>query len=370
MQAVMTSVTPTSIIEASSLTVTNSVTFRILFSRSSRACSSCIRADTASRLSRRCLAVLNLDPLEVRRASVSLICFCTSSSLTSVCTGAGFGAPFGPLFLLLSRNDPRPEPPPEPGPPAAERPSVRGAPGAGFWFRSTLSLVMRLRFSRRPKSPFFSSRFTSILPSTFGPDKRFSSELGRNRFVWSAATRSSYVWVCAAASAVRVETTGTGCAAGFATAAGLDAGAGATALGAALAAGAAAVASGAAVDTGAAAEGATDVAAGALGAAAAGCETGSLLTAGAGAGFCSAAGATAGTLFSEGSSGFFASAGAAAGFLPDRSILPNIFGVLIAATSSFTLITPLLMITSFLKSASSSAGAPSLRLPRDTASSF
>ena len=272
-----------------------------------------------------------------------------------MCTGAGFGAPFGPLFLLLSRNDPRPEPPPEPGPPAAERPSVRGAPGAGFWFRSTLSLVMRLRFSRRPKSPFFSSRFTSILPSTFGPDKRFSSELGRNRFVWSAATRSSYVWVCAAASAVRVETTGTGCAAGFATAAGLDAGAGATALGAALAAGATAVVSGAAVDTGAAA---------------AGCETGSLLTAGAGAGFCSAAGATAGTLFSEGSSGFFASAGAAAGFLPDRSILPNIFGVLIAATSSFTLITPLLMITSFLKSASSSAGAPSLRLPRDTASSF
>ena len=30
-----------------------------------------------------------------------LICFCTSSSLTSVCTGAGFGAPFGPPLLVV-----------------------------------------------------------------------------------------------------------------------------------------------------------------------------------------------------------------------------------------------------------------------------
>ena len=99
MQAVMTSVGETFIIVASSLTVTNSVTFSVERSISSRSNSSFIRSATASRLSLRYLALLLLAPLAVRRARVSFTCFDTSSSLTSGRT-MGFGA----LFLFLLRR--------------------------------------------------------------------------------------------------------------------------------------------------------------------------------------------------------------------------------------------------------------------------
>lgn len=76
-----------------------------------------------------------------------------------------------------------------------------------------------------------------------------------------------------------------------------------------------------------------------------------------------------------GASGFFSVAGSAVFFflwLSDRSILPNILGVAILATSSLTLITPLLIITSFLKSAPSSEPfcSFSLRSSSETDSCF
>ena len=83
MQAEMTSMGETFIIVASSLTVTNSVTLRIERSCCSRSISSLIFSRISSRFSLRYLAPLFLAPFDVRRASVSFICFETSSSLTS-----------------------------------------------------------------------------------------------------------------------------------------------------------------------------------------------------------------------------------------------------------------------------------------------
>ena len=98
MQAEITSLTETSIIVASSLTVTNSVTLRIERSFCSRCISSFRRSATSSRFSLRYLAPFDLAPFEVRRASVSFTCFATSSSLTSGrTTGFTTRAPF---FLL------------------------------------------------------------------------------------------------------------------------------------------------------------------------------------------------------------------------------------------------------------------------------
>ena len=189
MQAVMTSVTLTSIMVASSLTVTNSVTFSTLFSFSWRSSSSFIRADTASRLSRRCFDVLNFGPLAVRRARVSLICFCTSSSLTSAFT-TGFTA--FPFRLSLKALLPEPAAPGAPFGAAFGRLSL---PVGWFCFcvMSTLSFEIRLRFSRLRwlSSPFFFSKdFTSIFPNTFGPDSLVPSP-GRNRLLSSAAIRWS-----------------------------------------------------------------------------------------------------------------------------------------------------------------------------------
>ena len=101
MQAVMTSVGETSIIVASSLTVTNSVTLSVERSCTERSISSFMRSAAASRLSRRCLAPVFLAPLAVRRAKVSLICFETSSSLTS-------GRMTGWLFFLFLLRRPSP----------------------------------------------------------------------------------------------------------------------------------------------------------------------------------------------------------------------------------------------------------------------
>ena len=79
----MISVTPIFIMVASSATVTNSVSFRMLFSFSSCSSSACNFCWTASRLSRRCLEVCDF-PLLPNRAKVSLICLSTSSSEISV----------------------------------------------------------------------------------------------------------------------------------------------------------------------------------------------------------------------------------------------------------------------------------------------
>ncbi len=76
---------------ASSLTVTNSVNLRMPFSASFCRCSSSICWLTAALFWRRCLAPFDFPEGE-SRASVSLICFWISSSLSS-----GFGASF--LFL-------------------------------------------------------------------------------------------------------------------------------------------------------------------------------------------------------------------------------------------------------------------------------
>ena len=84
MHVPMTFVTGTSIMLARSLTVTNSVSLRVLLSSSSRSIASRAAERAASRLSRRCLAAL--APcwfLPVRRASVSLTWRCTSSSVTT-----------------------------------------------------------------------------------------------------------------------------------------------------------------------------------------------------------------------------------------------------------------------------------------------
>ena len=177
--AVMTSVTGTSIIVARSLTVTNSVTLRTLCSFCSRSISSFIRAETASRLSLRYLAPFILLPLAVRRARVSFICFCTSSSFTSGrAMGLGDGLPF---FLSLRA-------------PAfwAAAPAEAGLDGCGL-LMSTRSLVMRLRFSRLCPPPLSvdPSVETSILPSTLGPDRRLLSCVGRNMSLRLSAMRSS-----------------------------------------------------------------------------------------------------------------------------------------------------------------------------------
>ncbi len=99
----ITFVTGTSIIVASSLAVTNSVSFRILLSAASSFRRSSISARAFSRLSLRYLALLLPLFLFVRRARVSFTCFATSSSETSCLTGAFFFLlcfPF-PLLLLL-----------------------------------------------------------------------------------------------------------------------------------------------------------------------------------------------------------------------------------------------------------------------------
>ena len=89
-QVVMICVEGTSINDASSPTEINSVTFKILFSCSCFSCSSIVFCRTISLLSRLCFTDLDFS-LCCRRASVSFICFCTSSSLISL----------GAVFLFL-----------------------------------------------------------------------------------------------------------------------------------------------------------------------------------------------------------------------------------------------------------------------------
>ena len=98
-QVEIISATEISIMVANSLTVTNSVSLRILFSSSACSISACIFWCTASRLSLRCLELL-VFPLFPKRANVSLICFCTSSSEISALLAFFFFIFF--IFFLLS----------------------------------------------------------------------------------------------------------------------------------------------------------------------------------------------------------------------------------------------------------------------------
>ncbi len=88
MQVAMTLLMGTSIMVARSLAVTNSVSLSTRLSACSISAASRSREAMASRFSLRHFAPF-FWPLSllVRRASVSFTCFCTSSSLTSVCTG-------------------------------------------------------------------------------------------------------------------------------------------------------------------------------------------------------------------------------------------------------------------------------------------
>ena len=283
MQAVMTCVTVTFIMVASSLTVTNSVTLSVERSCSSRSNSSFIRSATNSRFSLRYLAPLFLPPFAVNRARVSFICFETSSSLTSGRT-TGFGAL---LFLfLLRRPSPGrgwfwlllPLPPgPWPGRDGACCPGVAGLlPPRCCWarLRSTFSFERRLRLCFPPGT----IPVTSIVPSTLGPASTGLS--GRKVLSFGGAGA------------------GVGAGAGFASAA---TGAGvATAAGVAAGAGAGVAATGAGAGAGAC-TGFSSVAgagAGAAGASVRGADaTGAGAGSGAGAGLASGCGAAFGLGF-------------------------------------------------------------------------
>ena len=93
MQVWITSFTGISIIEANSFTETNSVTLSTFFSSSCLAASSFCFSLIACRFSLLYLAPFDL-PLVVSLERVSLICFCTSSSFTSLRTGRFFFAFF------------------------------------------------------------------------------------------------------------------------------------------------------------------------------------------------------------------------------------------------------------------------------------
>ena len=77
-------VTGTSIIADNSLTDTNSVTLIMFLSDSSFSNSSWRLRELSSRLSRLCFEVFDFCLGVVSLANVSFICFCTSSSATSV----------------------------------------------------------------------------------------------------------------------------------------------------------------------------------------------------------------------------------------------------------------------------------------------
>ena len=315
------------------------MTLRVERSCSSRSNSSFIRSATASRLSLRYLALLLLAPLAVRRARVSFTCFETSSSLTSGRT-IGLGAAL-PLFLLR-----RPSPglgwfwapgrfcPPCPGrfwPPWPPCPPCLLPPPCalplGALLTSTFSFCRRLRLCLPPAT----NPDTSIVPSTCGPVRvtvsgRKMLSLGAAGSGAGAGASAGLASGCPGACAVGAGVAG---AAGFAGSAGAACAAGAGVAGAAwLACVAGAGCAGRASGTAGAGAGAGCAAA---------------LGAWAGAGAAGAAGCCA--------AGFSASAfgaGAALG-LGDRSILPRNFGCWI---SSLTLITLLLMTTSFSSSRS------------------
>ena len=154
--------TPTSIIDASSLTVTNSVSFSVLLSLRSAFASALSFSCTASRFSLRYLApFLFCVCFEVRRAKVSFTCLATSSSLTS----SGFWLRLRFFFFF---------PCPFAGLAAAE-------PGCAAAAISTRSLILA-RFFLSPFCCAFSSR-----------SLRFSSfDFFFGRVLWLRASRSIF----------------------------------------------------------------------------------------------------------------------------------------------------------------------------------
>ena len=142
-QVAITWLTETSIIVASSLAVTNSVSFNTLLSAISWSSNSCIRLEAISRFSLRYLEVLFL-PLVVRRARVSFTCFATSSSLTS-CLITGFLKRSLLLFLRLLLP-PWLLPPPLLPPLPCTFGLWAAKPEVATLFTSTFSLLIRFRF--------------------------------------------------------------------------------------------------------------------------------------------------------------------------------------------------------------------------------
>ena len=149
MHVPITFVTGTSIMVASSLAVTNSVSLSTLLSAlASSICSSCC-ARACSRFSLRYLAPFEAFVLLVRRASVSFTCFATSSSLTSGLMAA-CALRLRSFCRLL---------PPCALPPCALPPWLlprRPLPPWGWLaaaFTSTFSLPMRLRLRFSPFCP-------------------------------------------------------------------------------------------------------------------------------------------------------------------------------------------------------------------------
>ena len=143
----------TSIIAANSLTDTNSVTLIVFFSCSCFISSASFFWLCASRFSRLYFDPLDF-PFEVSLASVSFICFCTSSSFTS-----GWNCFTFPAFSLL----------------------------LFFSLKSTLSVSFLILFlfffflgclSDEATGFFFSSLAgRSILPTTVGPDNFLKPDL-------------------------------------------------------------------------------------------------------------------------------------------------------------------------------------------------
>ncbi len=177
----MTWLTPTFIIVASSLTVTNSVSFSTLLSADCAAISSCMRSCTASRFSLRYFAPFLFCPFEVSRASVSFTWRATSSSFTSSMRWLRFLF-LGFFSLFFGFCD-----------------------CFSAWLAaalmSTRSLLMRTRFFFSPRCSAFSSRSLrrssllfffgrvlwlsesrSILPSTFTCGAAFCSLFSVNTF--------------------------------------------------------------------------------------------------------------------------------------------------------------------------------------------
>ena len=130
---------------ARSLAVTNSVSFRMRLSSISCSSSSWALLAKASRFSLRHFALF-FCPLVVSLASVSLICFCTSSSLISVFTGF-FSFNLGPFGLPLFRDC--------------------GFVVGAFFSISIFSLRIRFRFLRSMSVSWDSAVFASAISGFF-----------------------------------------------------------------------------------------------------------------------------------------------------------------------------------------------------------
>ncbi len=183
MHVPMTLLMGTSIIDARSLAVTNSVSFRVRLSAAATSAASRSRSARASRFSLRHFTP-RFWPLSlvVRRASTSFTCFCTSSSFTS-------------LWLLWPPRRLRSPLPPPPPPRSLRREPPPCEPGCCWpevFSMSIFSLPpMRLRFLR---SPEFASppppRLLSAAAFAMRSFRRSSFVFFLGRVDWLMAERS------------------------------------------------------------------------------------------------------------------------------------------------------------------------------------